>query len=175
MRIDSSRLRRPLTTALIATALLAGFVATAPAAVAVPIDSAGPLTRVEVTPDLNCAVDHVGDVSSEFFGETACGTLLASGGILYGPAAIPAGGSASPRTAYTAVSQSPVTGSGTASDPFTIVTVVSLGNQWTPYLGDRQLRRRRGVVPHGRDRDEPGRDPEDGDPLPSGRLLPAEL
>ena len=127
MRIESSRLPRPVTTVLIATALLAGMVATAPAAVAIPIGSAGPLTRVEVTPDLNCAVDHAGDDSSEFFGGTACGTLLASAGILYGPAAIPAGGSASPRTAYTAVSQSPVTGSGTSADPFTIVTVVSLG------------------------------------------------
>ena len=63
MRNRSSKLPRPLTTALIATALLAGFVAAAPAAVAVPINSAGPLTRVEVTPDLNCAVDHEGDVS----------------------------------------------------------------------------------------------------------------
>ncbi len=49
------------------------------------------------------------------------------------------------------------------------------GNQWTPDLRDGQLCRRRGVVPHGRDRDEPGRDPEDGDPLPRRRLLPAEL
>ena len=127
MRIESSRLPRPLIDRLIATALLAGFVATAPAAVAVPINSAGPLTRVEVTPDLNCAVDHEGDVSSEFFDETACGTLLASGGTLYGPASIPAGGGAAPRTAYTALSQTPVTGTGTAVDPFTIVTVVSLG------------------------------------------------
>ena len=45
MRIESSRLPRRLITTLIATALLAGFVATAPAAVAVPINSAGPLTR----------------------------------------------------------------------------------------------------------------------------------
>ena len=128
MRIDSSRLPRPLTTVLIVTALLAGFVAAAPAATAVPIGSAGPLTRVEVTPDLNCAVDHEGDDSSEFYGDTACGTLLASGGTLYGPASIPAGDSASPRTAYTPVSQSAVTGSGTAADPFTIVTVVTLGS-----------------------------------------------
>jgi uncharacterized repeat protein (TIGR01451 family) len=99
-----------------------------PPAFAAAIGSAGPLTRVEISPDLNCAVDHTGDTDPEFFGDTACGTLLASGGTLYGPANIPAGGSASPRTAFTPVSQSPVTGSGTGADPFTVVTVVSLGS-----------------------------------------------
>jgi uncharacterized repeat protein (TIGR01451 family) len=99
-----------------------------PPAFAAAIGSAGPLTRVEISPDLNCAVDHTGDTDPEFFGDTACGTLLASGGTLYGPANIPAGGSASPRTAFTPVSQSPVTGTGTGADPFTVVTVVSLGS-----------------------------------------------
>ena len=87
---------------------------------------AGPLTRVEITPDLNCAVNYLGDSSPEFFGTTACATLVASGGTLYGPANIPAGGSASPRTPYTAVSQT-VTGTGTAGDPLTISTVADAG------------------------------------------------
>ena len=99
----------------------------ATAALAASINSSGPLTRVEINSTLNCAVDHAGDSSPEFFGDTACGTLLAVDGTLYGPPNIPAGNAASPRTGFTAVSQTPVTGTGTSADPFTIVTVVSLG------------------------------------------------
>jgi len=98
-----------------------------PFAAAAEITSTGPLTRVLITPDLNCGVSHVGDSAPEFFGDTACGTLLASGGVLYGPASIPAGGGASPRTAFTPVSQTGPTGTGTAGDPYRIVTVVDLG------------------------------------------------
>ncbi|MEO8424002.1 MAG: fibronectin type III domain-containing protein [Actinomycetota bacterium] len=127
MTTASSRLRRPLLTTLVTTAVLTGMLIAAPAANAAPIGSAGPLTRVEISPDLNCAVDHTGDADPEFFGDTACGTLLAAGGTLFGPASIPAGGSASPRTAFTPVSQSAVTGTGTGADPFTVVTIVSLG------------------------------------------------
>lgn len=92
------------------------------------ISSSGPLTLVEISDQLNCAVNHTGDTSGEFFGDTACGTLIAVNGTLYGPASIPAGGSASPRTAFTPVSQSAVTGSGTNANPYTIVTVVGLGS-----------------------------------------------
>lgn len=49
-------------------------------------------------------------------------------GTLFGPASIPAGSSASPRTAFTSVSQSLTTGSGTTADPYTIVTVVDAGS-----------------------------------------------
>ncbi|HEU5307337.1 MAG TPA: hypothetical protein VFW97_08430 [Acidimicrobiia bacterium] len=93
------------------------------------ISSAGPLTNIYLSNELNCQVDHVGDVDHEFFGDVpgACGTLIATGGTLYGPSVIPAGGSASPRTTYTEVSQSGVTGSGTAGDPFQVVTVVDAG------------------------------------------------
>jgi len=87
----------------------------------------GPLTRVEITSDLNCAVNHVADADDEFFDDTACATLLAVDGTLYGPSSIPAGGNAAPRTAFTPVSQSEVTGSGSAADPYTIVTVVDAG------------------------------------------------
>ena len=99
-----------------------------PTPAGVPINSAGPLTRVEISNDLNCAVDHSGDTSPEFFGDTACATLVAVGGTLYGPAGIPAGDSASPRTAFTPVSQSAVTGTGTNANPYKIVTVVGLGS-----------------------------------------------
>lgn len=86
----------------------------------------GRLTRIEISDVLNCAVNHIDDAEGEFFGDTACGTFVATGGTLFGPADVPAGGSANPRTPFTVVSQSAVTGSGTSSDPYRIVTVVDL-------------------------------------------------
>lgn len=91
------------------------------------ITSSGPLTSILITSDLNCDVQHSGDTAPEFYAGTACGTFLAVGGTLYGPASVPAGGSAAPRTAWTPVSQTPVTGSGTSGDPYKIVTVVAAG------------------------------------------------
>jgi hypothetical protein len=90
------------------------------------ISSAGPLTNIFLSDQLNCQVDHVGDSAHEFFGDVpgACATLIATGGTLYGPSVIPAGSSAAPRTTYTTVSQTPVTGTGTDADPFKVVTVV---------------------------------------------------
>lgn len=91
------------------------------------ITSSGPLDEIEITDDLNCRVEHVDDDASEFFGGTACATLVATGGTLYGPANIPAGSAPATRTAFTPVSQSGVTGSGTSADPYRVVTVVDLG------------------------------------------------
>jgi len=99
------------------------------AASASSIVSAGPLTSITISPDLNCSVLHTGDASPEWFGNTACGTLVVdqSTATLYGPASIPAGGAASPRTALMPISQVGPTGTGTALDPFKIVTVAGLG------------------------------------------------
>lgn len=93
------------------------------------ISSAGPLNNIYLSNELNCQVDHTGDTAHEFFGGVpgACATLIATGGTLYGPSSIPAGGSANPRTTYTEVSQTPVTGSGSSADPFRVVTVVAAG------------------------------------------------
>ncbi len=91
------------------------------------ITSAGPLTQIGTSSDLNCSVNHVGDTAGEWFGDTACGTFVAVGGTLYGPADIPAGGAASPRTGWTAVSQN-TSGTGTAASPATITTVVNGGS-----------------------------------------------
>src|SRR5262249_52197752 len=116
--------------ALVVASLIASVVAivfTALPSSAATITSAGPLTNITISTDLNCAVNHTGDSAGEFFGNTACGTLVASGGVLYGPANIPAGGSASPRTPWTAVSQTAVTGNGSSGNPFKIVTVVTGG------------------------------------------------
>src|SRR5262249_52523111 len=71
-----------------------------------------------------------GDSAGEWFGNTACGTLVILGTTLYGPASIPAGGGATSSagyTPYTPVSQTGPTGTGTSANPFKIVTVVGLG------------------------------------------------
>ncbi len=82
--------------------------------------------RIAIAPDLNCAVNKFEDQFGEFYGDTACATLISVNGALFGPASIPAGGSASPRTAFTPVSQT-LTGSGLKSDPWQITTVVDAG------------------------------------------------
>jgi uncharacterized repeat protein (TIGR01451 family) len=94
------------------------------AAASTTITSAGPLTSITISDELNCAVEHTGDVVGEFFADTACATEIAVGGAIYGPSAIPAGNSPG---GYTPVSQSAVTGSGTNVDPYKIVTVVDVG------------------------------------------------
>lgn len=94
------------------------------------ITSSGPLTSIGISDTLNCSVNHTGDASGEFFGDTACGTFLAAGGNIYGPPSVPAGGNvtgASNFVAFTPVSQSAVTGAGTVADPYKIVTVVDAG------------------------------------------------
>jgi hypothetical protein len=90
------------------------------------IASAGPLTNIFISTELNCQVDHAGDSDHEFFGGIpgACATELATGGTTYGPSSIPAGNSPG---GFTPVSQSPVTGNGSAGSPFTVVTVVNVG------------------------------------------------
>lgn len=90
-------------------------------------DPAGPLTEIVITPDLNCSVEFLGDAYPEFYDGTACGTFAAAAGTLYGPSNIPAGSSASPRTAWTQVSQVQG-GSGTSADPQSITTTVTGGD-----------------------------------------------
>src|SRR5205814_5063467 len=91
------------------------------------IVSSGPLTRVEISNDLSCAIDHAGDVQPEFYGDRGCGTLVAVGGTLYRANDLASADLASPFTPLTPVSQTPVTGSGSATDPYRIVTVVDVG------------------------------------------------
>ncbi len=122
--------RRPLrllTVVFLLVSIIAIGSAQSASAATTSITSAGPLTSIGISTDLNCSVSHTGDTSGEFFDDTACGTLVALGGTLYGPASIPAGGGAAPRTTYTPVSQTGVTGAGTAASPFSVTTVVDLG------------------------------------------------
>jgi hypothetical protein len=95
------------------------------------ISTPGALNNIFLSNEGNCQVDHVGDADHEFFDPSsvpgACATLIATGGTLFGPSVIPAGGSATPRTTFTSISQSAVTGSGTDADPFKVVTVLDAG------------------------------------------------
>jgi uncharacterized repeat protein (TIGR01451 family) len=92
------------------------------------ITSAGPLTSVGISDQLNCSVNHVDDSAGEFFSNTACGTfIVVDGTMFYSPAAIPAGSSATSTTPFTPVSQTGPTGAGTDDNPYKIVTVVDAG------------------------------------------------
>ncbi len=119
-----------------ATSLFAG----GNAAAAVPFQdiasASGPLTHVYVGNELSCQIAHVGDTAFELYPSDAmpadCGTLVFAAGTLFAPdfAAHTASAAATRLGAtvpYTPVSQSAVTGSGTAAAPFRVVTVVDLG------------------------------------------------
>jgi uncharacterized repeat protein (TIGR01451 family) len=98
----------------------------------VDITSSGPLTNVYLSNLLNCQVSHTGDTDFEFYEPSTqtgdCVTAIATGGTLYRPQVITAGSSASPFTAFTPVSQTAVTGTGTDVDPFKVITVVDAGS-----------------------------------------------
>lgn len=113
-----------LTAGLFGAAALLGGAAVA--AMAATITTPGPLVEIEITPDLNCHVRYLGDAAPSFYSATACGTFAAVDGILYGPASVPAGSNASPRTSWSPVGQSNG-GSGTAADPHWISTDVAGG------------------------------------------------
>ncbi|MBV8691557.1 MAG: hypothetical protein JOY57_07870, partial [Actinobacteria bacterium] len=105
-----------------------------PAAAAGPtpgvITSTGPLTKIAVSNDLSCAVNRTGDSHGEFYNDTACGTFLAVGTTTFGPANVPAGPQDPGTSGYkkfTPVSQTAVTGAGTAASPYQVVTRVTAG------------------------------------------------
>lgn len=64
-------------------------------------------------------MSHVEDTAPEFYEDTACATLLAVDGTLYRPMNIPLAGAAE-GTPYTPVSQSGVSGSGSAARSVTL-------------------------------------------------------
>ncbi|MFU8840065.1 MAG: hypothetical protein ACNA8R_05015 [Nitriliruptoraceae bacterium] len=115
-----------LTLALLALPALPAFAAQE------EITSSGPLERIIISDDLNCQVQYTGDADFAFYPPSdevgACGTFVVVDDILYGPDDVPAGSAASPRTAFTPVSQTGVFGSGTAAEPYWIWTVVRLGD-----------------------------------------------
>ena len=87
---------------------------------ATTITSAGPLTEIIISPDLNCQVRYANETSFSFFSPSSpvgtCGTYIARGSQVFSP-----GG-------YVQISQSEVpAGSGTADDPYHVVTQVCAG------------------------------------------------
>jgi hypothetical protein len=113
---------------LSAVALFAFAVLLLPAravAAQVVIASDGPLSQIFITDDLACQVAYRDDPAFEFFPpdseEGNCGTFVALGASVWGPAGGPA-----TLTPFTLVSQTPVSGSGTLADPFRVVTVVDI-------------------------------------------------
>ena len=112
--------------ALLCAGLLAG--AGPAAAQEAQIESEGPLTRIITSADLNCQVAHRDDSQFEFYSPLStigsCGTFLAFGGMLYGPAQV-SSGSFFPYAAWTPTGQTGVTGAGSTSEPFLVVTTVT--------------------------------------------------
>src|SRR5438105_604268 len=95
----------------------------------------GALTQVAIGNDLGCQVAHTGDTAFEFFPSSStpgdCGTFLFAAGTLFTPdfSSRPTATSGlGARTPFTPVSQTGVTGSGSASDPFRVTTVVNVGS-----------------------------------------------
>lgn len=110
-------------------ALVLALLPAAPAGAAEQaITTPGTLTRIAITDDLNCAVNHEADERGEFFNDTACGTFVSVGDTLFTPTSVPAGSAAtSAGTPFTPGAQSGVEGSGSNADPFRIRTTVALG------------------------------------------------
>lgn len=119
--------------AVAALALTAG-----PAGAAVPfkeIGSAGPLTSVVIGNEFSCQVGHAGDSALELFPSSVkpgdCGTLLAVGDTLFAPDFTnhdaSATGLAGSTTPFSPVSQTEVSGQGTAASPLQVTTVATAG------------------------------------------------
>jgi len=116
--------------------ILIGILAGAGSALAAPptttINSTGPLSRIFLGNELGMQVERSGDTDWEVFEPQTApgdfGTFAVIGGTLYAPDfasyAHSATWSLGAHTPFTPVSQSAVTGSGTAADPYKVVTVV---------------------------------------------------
>ena len=109
-----------------------------PAAAAVPyadIESGGPLTHLFVGNDLSCQVAYRGDRAFELYpprrNNGDCGTFAVVGRTLFAPDFENHEDTAARRrlgtyTPFSALEQSPVTGSGTEENPLRVVTTVAL-------------------------------------------------
>ena len=99
------------------------------------IGSSGPLTSVAIGNELSCQVAHAGDSVLELFPSSAkpgdCGTFLAVGETLFAPDFANHDGSATgfagTTTPLTPISQSEVSGQGSAASPLQVTTVAGVG------------------------------------------------
>ena len=127
-------------TGLAAFLAIAALFVAAPIALAAPATQdlgtpGGPLNHVFVGTDLSCQLQHVGDVTFEFYPPDTnpgdCGTFIATGGTLYAPDFANHDRTATSNlgsfTPFTSVSQTPVSGSGSSSSPHRVVTVADAG------------------------------------------------
>lgn len=123
---------------ILALGVLSGLAVPAPAGAVVPfktISSAGPLTSVAIGNEGSCQIGYRGDAQLELYPPSTtpgdCGTLIYAAGTLFAPAFSNHGSSAAngigANTAHTPVSQSDVSGAGTAASPFVVTTVYDLG------------------------------------------------
>jgi hypothetical protein len=102
---------------------------------AVDIASGGPLTKVTIGNELGCQVSHAGDTSFELYPPAVspgdCGTFISINGTTFAPDFANHGGGLAgtsiTSTAFTPVSQTPVTGAGTTASPYKVVTTVNAG------------------------------------------------
>lgn len=128
---------RPISILLACAFLLLGIAVTpgASATASTVIASAGPLQNIWIGDELGCQVEHVNDAAYQFYPSATvpgdCGTLLVTGGALYAPDFVGHGATATgglgAYTAFTPVSQTAVTGLGTAGSPYTLTTTVTVG------------------------------------------------
>ena len=99
------------------------------------VSSAGPLTNIALGDELSCQVAYRGDARFELFPSAAkpgdCGTFVFTAGTLYAPNFSAHDGTATSSlgatTPWTPVSQTAVTGAGTAASPFKVTTVAAAG------------------------------------------------
>ena len=100
------------------------------------IGSAGPLEHIYLGNELSCQVKLPNETDLGFYPPDAipgdCGTFLFNAGTLYSPdfdqhSSTATGNLPSPQP-FKPVSQTPVTGSGTSADPFSVTTVVDAGS-----------------------------------------------
>ena len=110
-------------------ALVLAAPASATAASYASLTAEGPLEHIAISDELNCQVIHTWDAQAQMYPSVdrdhgACGTQLHVGGTTYGPADVPGGNDPAD---FVPVSQSSITGKGTAAQPYKVVTVVTAG------------------------------------------------
>jgi hypothetical protein len=130
---------RNLARTALAALAAATALASSPAGAAVPfkeiVSTGGPLTNVALGDELSCQVAYRGDARFELYPSAAkpgdCGTLVFTAGTLFAPNFAAhdntATGGLDVTTPWTPVSQTAVTGAGTAGSPFKVTTVADAG------------------------------------------------
>jgi hypothetical protein len=92
-----------------------------------PGAAVAPVLTVSTSRTLNCAIGHRDDGRLRFFADTSCATVLVVGTKVFGPTNTPGFFPLAHPTPFTPISQTARTGSGTAADPWRIVTKVRAG------------------------------------------------